>query len=259
MYTIDANETHGRLMSFTTPTGYKYTIREQNGEDDDILSNLGDSANLFNISKFVAGLVVETDYTSSHKVTAQQVHTMPSLDRYCILIMSRIFSISKEMDFYVDWGNGRKVEYTQDLEELVFDYEKQPSEEDLLSRKDAIPYYPYGKQVKDITIQTTSGKSLLFDLMTPESEAYLVNLPIDQRTKNQELVARNLRLKVGDHFEKVQNFRAFSVKDMMEIRRAVSAADPIYGGDVEVEDPMTKEVRTVNLFSLGNFFYPEEI
>ena len=82
-----------RTFEFTTPSGHVVTIREQNGADDDILSNPADAATLMNLSKFVASIVVKSDYTQSGRLTVDQVQNMPTLDRYCILINSRIFSL----------------------------------------------------------------------------------------------------------------------------------------------------------------------
>lgn len=57
------NFLEGRKLEFTVPSGYKYTIREQNGADDDILSNPVEAATLKNISRFIAAIVINTDYT----------------------------------------------------------------------------------------------------------------------------------------------------------------------------------------------------
>ena len=43
-----------RTMEFIAPSGFKYVIREQNGEDEDILTNPKDARDLTNLIKFVA-------------------------------------------------------------------------------------------------------------------------------------------------------------------------------------------------------------
>ena len=50
-----------------------------------------------NISKFIAGIVTDTDITATRLLTADDVQKMPSLDRYTIMINSRIFSLGKTL------------------------------------------------------------------------------------------------------------------------------------------------------------------
>ena len=253
---------YGREKTFTLPSGYEVTIREQNGEDDDILSNPVEARSLRNISRFIAGLVVRTNMTATGVLSVDDAHAMPSLDRYCILIESRIFSIGNTMEFSHDWvdmdGRKRNVEYEVDLrEEFLFDYSKAPSAEELNSKESALPFYPE-PMVRELEFTTTSGKTLKFHLMNAESEQYLLSLPEDKMTKNQELIARNLQLKVGDKFEKVTNFKMFSMKDMVEIRSFVKGHDPIFQGTTTIMDPVTHQVMDVPIIGIDSFFYPRE-
>ena len=58
-----------RTLTFVAPSLNEYTIREQNGADEDILTNPVDIANLMNLSKFIAAIVVKTTATPSGKLT----------------------------------------------------------------------------------------------------------------------------------------------------------------------------------------------
>ena len=64
-----------RTKTFVAPSGKYCTIREQNGEDEEILSNEADAKNLMNITKFIAGIVTETDFTESGKLTIKNFFT----------------------------------------------------------------------------------------------------------------------------------------------------------------------------------------
>ena len=255
----------GHKLEFTAPSGYKYTIREQNGADDDILSNPVEAQQLMNISRFIAGIVVSTDFMgkTNGRLTPEEVHNlMPALDRYCILMQSRIFSIGKELDFEHDWGKnkGGIVNYSQDLEEFLFDYSKMPTNEELEAKPNAIPYYPQQKVTKDITFTIGSGKELMFDLLTAQGESYVVNLPLEKGTKNQNLIARNLRVKVDGKWEKVTSFHIFSVKDMIEIRSNVLGLDPIFNGITTIENPNVPGMsEQISVVAIKGFFYPGEI
>ena len=73
------------------------------------------------------------------------------------------------------------------------------------------------------------------------------------------MVARNLHLEVDGKWEKVTNFRMFSVKEMAEIRKEVYSCDPDFSGNTEVENPRTGERGSVNLLAIKGFFYPGEM
>ena len=258
---MEANEVfETRTLEFVTPSGHLVSIREQNGADDDILSNPVEASNLMNLSRFISSIVVEADFNETGKLTVEQAHSLPVLDRYAILFNSRIFSLGEILDFDYDWKeNGGKASYEQDLREFLFDYSKAPTEEELMAKPHAIPFYPGEKQVTDFEITTRSGKQLLFDLLTARGEAWAANLPLEKQTRNVGLMARNLRLKVGDKYEAVSNFQMFSVKDMIDIRAAVNTYDPVFMGNTEIENPATKEKVEISVVAMGNFFYPGEI
>lgn len=254
-------EFNHRNLTFMTPSGHLVTIREQNGEDDDILSNPVEAQSMTNLSRFISSIVVECDYNPSKRLSVQQAHELPALDRYCILLNSRRFSLGDEVEFTYDWGkdNGGSIHYTQSISEFLFDYSEMPSPEEVEAKPNAIPFYPLGKQFKDIPFETSTGKKLMFDLLNAKAETYLIELPLEQRTKNKELVARNLRLEVNGVYEKVTNFRMFTVKEMSEIRKEVLSVDPLFYGNTDIENPTTGQVTQINIVAIKDFFYPGEM
>lgn len=257
-------------LSFRAPSGNNYTIREQNGEDEGILSNVLDSKGLMNITKFIRAIVVDTTFTSSGKLkTLDEVLAIPLLDRYTILLKSRIFSIGEILPFNFRWPNGDTLEYEQDLNEyfrLLDIWEEAPTDEvsklweEALKEEDSDLYMPIylDSHHKDILITLASGKELLFDCVDGKGEKYLLLLSEEQRNRNAELIARNLRLKVDGKFEKVTNFSSFSVKDMVEIRNQVHKYDPVFTGMAKVVHPKTGEVDYFAVLGAPSFFYPTE-
>lgn len=241
--------------TFVVPSGKYYAIRQQNGADDDILSNQVEALNLRNLSNFISAIVLETDATTSGRLSPNEAHLIPSLDRYCILFHSRIFSLGETIEFSYDWGNNIKRDYEQDLNEFLLDYSKPFSEEALKEKPNAIPYYPEREKVTDIEIKTSSGKELLFDLLNASGEAYFLNLPREKQTRNAGLRARNLRLLVEGKYDKVTNFSLFSVQDMKEIRKLVFAYDPLFQGITDIENPINGQIEKVAIMGLDNFFY----
>lgn len=263
-----------RKMAFTLPSGYSCEIREQNGEDEEVLSNPANIKNFMNINEFIAGIVIHTDFTASGKLLVQDVMKLPLLDRAVILINSRIFSLGEELEFNYKWprreGSKDQAEftYTQNLKDYVFeDYGVKPTEEELKAKPDAVPYYPLeedndnpGKiKLTDHKFTLSSGKEIMWDVATVESEQYLMKLGLDNISRNKDLIARNLRLNVDGNWEKVQNFKLFSVKDMAEMRREILASDPSFTGNTEIEDPITHEKVQVSVLAVPTFFYLTEV
>lgn len=262
-----------RKMTVTLPSGYSCEIREQNGEDEEILSNPAKIKNFMNVNEFIAGIVIHTDFTASGKLLVQDVLKLPLLDRAVILINSRIFSLGEELEFDYTWPrpdgskDPSKYTYTQDLKDYIFeDYSNKPSEEELLAKPDAVPYYilpespdnPGRVQLTDLKLTLSSGKEIMWDVATVESEQYLMKLGMDNISRNKDLIARNLRLKVGENWEKVQNFKLFSVKDMAEMRKEILSLDPSFTGNTEIVDPVTHNTAQVSILAVPAFFYLTE-
>lgn len=249
-----------RTYSFMAPSGFTYEIREQNGADEDILSNLSDMKTLMNLTKFISSIVVKTDFTPNGRLTIEDALHLPVNDRYCIIFNSRIFSLGEEVEFEYNWGKdkGGKVNYGQDLHEYLFDYSTQPLAEDLSAKPDAIPYYPEGKKLHGHVITLTSGKRVVFDNLDGMGEQRLANMPVDKQTRNSALICRNLQLEVDGNWETVENFALFSARDMAEIRKEVAAIDPLFKGESHITSPITEEEVSYPILFAPSFFYLTE-
>lgn len=250
-----------RTFEFFVPSGYRYEIREQNGEDEEILSNPMDLKDLMNFTKFIQAIVVKTDFTPSGRLTIQDALRIPVNDRYCILFQSRIFSLGETVEFAYKWDTGT-VEYEQDIRELLFDnYSEEGrgtiTEEELNAKPDAIPFYPEGKR-SNFEFALETGKRIRFNLLDGEGEKRLITLPKEKQTRNSPLLCRNLELYVEGKWERVQNFSGFTVRETHEIRKFVMAVDPTFEGAVDIENPTTKEVLRYPIITAPGFFFLTE-
>lgn len=251
-------------LQFIAPSGYSYTIREENGEDEEILSNQADMSGGMNVAKFLAAIIIATDFTESGKVTLEDVLNIPTLDRNCILFKSRIFSLGPCVSFYYDWtqGTGEPTMYEQDLTELIYaDYATEPSEEEMIAKPGALPFYPdrdlaRAIKFKDYEFNLTSGKKIKFDFMNSRAEMEFLNS--EKQTRNTQLLCRNLCLEVNGKWEKVQRFHLFSVKDMAEIHQITQQVDPVWNGLAEVENPITHEKAKYPIVMAPRFFFLTE-
>ena len=254
-----------RTFTFVAPSGYSYTIREENGEDEEILSNQADVQSFKNITKFLAAIIVATDFTENGKMSINDAFNIPYLDRYCILIQSRIFSLGNILQFSYTWpGEKEPIYYEQDLNELLFDdYSKPITQEEKDLKPDAIPQYPEQELCKTIhyknyELALSSGKVVMFDFADGNAERAIALLPLDKRTRNSSLIARNLKLKVGEDFERVQRFNLFSIKDLAEISQAITELEPTTDLTTEIENPTTGEKLRFPIMSAPRFFFLTE-
>lgn len=254
---------YGNTETFTLPSGFSVTIREQNGNDDDVLTNRVTSEDMSNFDIFIAGIVIETDlpFNVNKRLTVEGARKLLLRDKYFILLKSRINSIGKEISFEYQWGDSREPDnYTEDLTQFVWDYSKpfpQPGDEDYYSDR----IKPYAKGAYDsIEITTPSGKELRFNILSGIGEKYLLQLSPEAQTKNQELQARQLEIKGEKGWEKVTNFAVFTTSEMRYLRKIVSELDESVVLGSEVRNPRNPEMfDRFPIMSLRGFFFPEEI
>lgn len=251
--------------TFVAPSGHSYTIREQNGQDEEILTNLRDVENFTHFTNFIMAIIVDSSRNPGHKLTYEQVDALPVLDRYAILFQARIFSIGALMEFEYTWPDGPTCSYEENLDIFLLPYDKLPSmpEEEfttlLVNKPHAIPMYPCPGKEKDIEITLSSNRKVKFDLLDGSSERYLAKLKDHETTRNSELLARNLRLEVDGKWEKVYNFSLFSLKDMRELRGYIHKVDPTFNPVSEVEHPQTGKKTMVPILASPSFFFPGDL
>ena len=256
---------NSRTFQFIAPSGYSYTLREETGEDEEIITNQADVQAFMNITKFITAIVVATDFTENGKLTVQDALDIPYLDRYCILLQSRIFSLGPNLEFSYTWpGEKEPVYYEQDLRELLHDDYSQPITPEMeINKPDAIPAYPdqeLGKAIryKGYQLTLTSGKVVRFNFSDGNAERTASMLPASKQTRNAHLIARGLELKVGERFDKVQRFNLFSIKDMVEISKAIREVDPTTDLSTEIKNPNTGETMRFPVMASPSFFFLEE-
>jgi len=256
---------YGKKKKLTLPSGYYVIIREQNGADDDIISNQVYAEDLSNIDIFISSLIIETDlpFAIGKRLNKDNIKNMLLKDKYFVLFASRIHSMGPEVRFSFDWGkdNGGVQEYTEDLNIFIWDYSKPfPEEGDEKYREEMIQ--PYGKdpyKKVEITLDS-SGKRLRFNMINGHSEKYLMK--VDTITRNDIYKARDMEQFIDDKWMKVSNFMYFNKKEMAELKKVVTAIDPEFVGTTHLVNPYAKaEIKEMNypIMRAESFFYPEEI
>jgi hypothetical protein len=256
------NEVYGDVVKLVTPTGFEVTLRQQNGDDDDVISNGVMSQDGTSINKFVSGIVVDTNYTTSRKLSLDDVLSMKLCDKFFIILASRIYSLGNILRFSFHWDNmTAPIEYEEDLSQYIWDYSKDYFPSDLRDPD----YYKYriaphkfgGDKVREFTTRT--GKKLMYTFMNGYGEKYLLKLNPEAQSKNQELLARDLKLWVDGKWIKVENFRNFTPYDMADIRREINENDKVTELITELQNPVTGEIMPYLIVGTPDFFFPREI
>ena len=258
---VKMEKAYGNVKEFISPSGYKFTIREQNGNDDDVLSNMGAVQDGSTVNNFVKGIVVKTDFNQSGRLTNDDMLKMKLRDKYSILLMSRAFSLGWEINFEYDWGkdNGGVIPYVEDLHNYLWDFSREmPEDLNDIPETMILPYVGGKETSREISL--TSGKVVRYEYLNGKGEKYLMSLTRESMSKNQELVARDIHLKDNEgKFVKVQNFTPFSTRDMMEIRKDVLLNDAETSYSTEIENPKTSEKVFFPLLTSPDFFFPTGI
>jgi hypothetical protein len=278
---LQQNETNpkniiwGATKVITLPSGKVVEIREQNGNDDDILSNPNDANTGANISKFIAAIVVRAFWKPENncRLSQQEARELLLRDRFCIIFHSRILSIGETMKFTFDWGEdpvkGGKFDYEEDLNRYIWDYDQpfpteyiKDSNDELVKNPDydvqrIAPYPVDSYEWQEINLQT--GRKVRFKLFNGESQEYMLKLPDEAMTKNTELKARSLQFDNNGEWLKAENFSMFTSREMSEIRTMVNLVDASYNPTTEIENPNTKEKMNYPIMYGKDFFYQEGI
>lgn len=254
---------YGEKKELLLPSRFSVTIREQNGNDDEILSNKSLAKDLSNLDMFISSLVLKTDlpFAKAGKLSSTDVGNMLLRDKYFIVFASRVHSIGPEVKFDFDWGkeNGGVKSYVDNIESYLWDYnEPFPEEGD----ENYNPYRiePYGEEpygTKEIVL--TSSKKLRFHLLNGKSEKILLKEPMEKQSRLSEIKARNLEQETNGKWEKVDNFSFFTKKDMTELNFIINTMDAPFAGLTEIENPKNGEVIYYPIIKAENFLYPEEI
>ena len=252
-------EKYGNTKELTLPSGPKVVIREQNGDDDDLISNVSLAENGVAFNMFIASITIYTDWTKS-PMTMEDVMNLKLRDKYFILMSSRVFSVGEILKFKYDWKDGRPpVHYEDDLRQYLWDYSKPfPGEREPSYFKYRIRPYPQGEATtRELTL--SSQKIVRYKYINGYGEKYLLALGNDRLTVNAELKARELELQHDGKWVRVENFKAFTSRDMQELRYDVTINDERFDGLTDLINPSSGDAITIPLIGIQDFFFPRGI
>lgn len=237
-------------ITFVAPDGTTITIRERNGEDEDILSRSKNSQDGSAFTKFLQRIIVDRD--GQGPLSHAQLMSMKVRVKYFILLKSRIQSLGSEMIFKHRFQSGEEIEFTEDLSKFDFDYENQELHE--IEKHHAAPFLNTGDSF-DFTI--SSGRECRLSYLTSSVEIEQLQRDQEQATLNDNLRVRKFRVKDKEGaWIPVNNFASLTSRELREIRKELIKNDPDFILQTEVKNPKNNTVEEVSLFLYTDFFFP---
>lgn len=251
-------EAHGDVIELVTPSKYKVIIRQQTGEDDDVVSDPSGSFMGESLNKFVQGIIIKHGLCDNKAPSYQDIEDMKLCDKYFVIIASRIFSLSNILRFEYEWPDGITAEYEENLEDFIWDYslEEFPHKGDKGYNSKRIPPHKHQGTGMEFDI---GKKKFKFTFINGVGEKYLMTLPMKDLSKNAELKARDLHMEIGEKWVKVDNFKALSAREMVEIRKTVFDNDPVMDIATDIPHPKSGETLSFGILTTPDFLFPREI
>lgn len=252
----------GNTNEFVTPSKLKVVIREQNGEDEDVISKQKNLKDGDAIHFFLAGIMVSVD---GKKVSSKFVENMRNRDKYYTLLKSRMFSLGSELTYRHRCSNPdcSKPQGQEDTlyEEDLSLYDMDFSENAPADTRDEFKYRikPYIQDGTHREFKLSTGKELRYKFLTGIEEKRVLQKDRNSMSKNSDIMLRELEWKnESDQWQKVSHFGIFSSKEMAALRKDIEANDMPFEAISECTCPFCGTVDYISLLAQPDFFFPGE-
>lgn len=245
----------GQVEKITLPSSRVITIRESNGEDDSIMSNVAAEGGT-NLINFLASVVME-DSIKKGKPLAVDIEDWLINDKYYSILKQRILNYGTELKFDHTCSNCKNTTkgYVEDLKKYDGDLSKSnyspPTEDSVLP-------YELGNE-RAIELVTSSNKKVRYRRLNSILEK--AALATKESNVNNALTARELELENQGKWEKVYHFGPFSAKEMRQIHSHVKKHDGSFDPRVRFNCGIStcNMYYDVSVLSIPAFFYPEDL
>lgn len=252
----------GNTTEFVTPSKLHIVIREQNGEDEDVISKAKNLKDGNAIHYFLAGII---QTVNGAKVGSNYVENMRNRDKYYTLLKSRIFSLGETLTYHHRCSNPNcnKPQGKEDplYEEDLSLYDKDFSDKAPVDERPDFQYriQPYIAEGTHRELKLYSGKELRYKFLTGVEEKKVMQKDRDSMSKNSDIMLRELEWKnENDQWQKVSHFGIFSSKEMTAIRKDIEKHDTPFEAISETTCPFCGTVDYISLLAQPDFFFPGE-
>jgi hypothetical protein len=250
------------------PDGRIVTMRETNGNDDEILSKLGDAGTGESVYRFLAD-IIEEDSELKRKPMARDIEEYPVNTKYFLLMAQRLINKGDTMEVnkhpcintrcFEDKAGTRRTknDFVINLREdhyNEFDVSKKGYDPEA-DGKNKPKLYPKGLD-KSIEFVSSSGKKFKFDICTGVHEKEQLAESADAQSQNSKLRLRKLQIWNNDQWQLVTNFHWIRSKEMDEIRAYIDKYDTLFDPLVELTCPKCKMSDYSALLGMTAFYFP---
>jgi hypothetical protein len=247
----------GQEVSMLCPDTRNITIRETNGNDDEILSNLQDFMTGDNFYKFLSDITLN-DSVLGKKPSVDDVYKWPVNTINFVLVKQRVLNHGPLLEFSRTCQNPKCKqvnEFEHNLEEENLADLSKPVEPGLDNGRDRIIPYPMGADPM-VEFKTSSGKKFRFKILTGELEKKSLDDAPDAAHQNTKLTMRELEVYNAGSWLLLTSFHGISSREMAEIRANVNKFDTSFSPQVDCTCPKCGNPDVVSLFTLPGFYFP---
>lgn len=242
-------------LVITMPGGFKASIRETTGEDDDIVSRLGDNKEGTALYKFLQNVILVDD----KPVPFEELLKWKVRDIYYGIMKTRMFTHGSQVVFEHTFSGDITKTFTEDLGFYDWDlsdtqnYPPQLGEEGFDARV-IQPYRLAGEWVEGLT---KSQKKYRFRYLTAKDEIKTLGIKADDLTINDKLRIREFQIYLDNgSWTTVERFNILTSRDMAEIRTVLDKTDPEFTMITRLTDPTTQAIVELPLLGVTGFFFP---
>lgn len=235
-----------RTKQITLSNGAQITIREQNGNDEDIISSKSSALDPLAYSRYISAVVVGPTILSE-----EEANKLSSRDRVRILIETRILSFGSILEFKF---KGYQLSFN--LREFL------ETEDGEVPHKYFITPTPATNSVDSLGTPVhefeNEGSTYRFYPYCGHSEVLLTNLLASNNNvirENDILRVRKLSLKVGENkFKVISDFKLLNSRSLRGIKSQVEALDPEWAPLISL--PIAEGNQEVPVIYIPEFFFP---
>lgn len=242
-------------LIISMPSGFKASVRETNGDDEDIVSKLRDNKEGNALYKYLANIIQVDD----KPVSFEEIIKWKVRDIYYAIMKSRMLSHGNKVVFeHTFEGTSEEKTFIEDLGFYDWDLggDELPSQ---LGEEDYDPriIQPYRHPGDWIESETSSKKKYRFKYLTGELELKTRGMMVDDLSINDKLRLREFQLyMVSGNWQPIMKFNILTSKEMAEIRTTLEKVDPEFTLSCKLPHPQGGRAEEITLLGVPGFFFP---
>lgn len=250
-------------LVITMPSGFKASVRETNGDDEDIVSKLRDNKEGNALYKYLANIILVDD----KPVSLEEIIKWKVRDIYYGIMKTRMFTHGNQVVFEHTFEGGTEKTFIEDLGFYDWDLGSEEMDEKGKLKKwppqlgepgyDERIIQPYRYPGDWVETETSTKKKYRFKYLTGELELKTQGMMMDDLAINDKLRLREFQLyMVTGNWQSIERFNILTSKEMAEIRTTLERVDPEFNLMCRLPHPDGGRAEELTLLGKTGFFFP---